>query len=131
MNFKIYLWSSSKGQVEKEGRIEIQKIEYLQDEKSFLEEIKSIFHSFWRAIMWWKNKNLMKIADTNFKKHGFYQDHTKSFTVYTDCGSKWYNHSGRRRFFYAEGMSKNVGLHGRPATKNNKKTLAKTPKSSP
>ena len=22
---------------------------------------------FWRAIIWWKNKNLMKIADTSFK----------------------------------------------------------------
>ena len=50
----------------KEGRTEIQKIEYLENEKSFLDEIRSIFHSFWRAIMWWKNKNLMKIADTSF-----------------------------------------------------------------
>ena len=29
-------------------------------------EIKSSFHSFWRAIIWWKNKNLIKIADTSF-----------------------------------------------------------------
>ena len=35
--------------------------------KSFLDEIKSIFHSFWRAIIWWNNKNLMKIADTSCK----------------------------------------------------------------
>ena len=53
-------------QVKKEGRREIQKIEYLKTEKSFSDEIKSIFHSFWRAIIWWKNKNLMKIADTSF-----------------------------------------------------------------
>ena len=33
-------------QVEKEGRTEIQKFEYLENEKSFLDEIKSIFHSF-------------------------------------------------------------------------------------
>ena len=32
-----------------------------QDWKSFLDEIESIFHSFWRAIIWWKNKNLIKI----------------------------------------------------------------------
>ena len=32
-----------------------------------VDEIKSIFHSFWMAIIWWKNKNLMKIADTSFK----------------------------------------------------------------
>ena len=31
---------------EKEGRTEIQKFEYLDNEKSFLDEIKSIFHSF-------------------------------------------------------------------------------------
>ena len=52
-------------QAEKEGRTEIQKIEYLENEKSFLDEIKSIFHSFWRAIIWWKK--LIKIADTSFK----------------------------------------------------------------
>ena len=32
-----------------------------------VDEIKSIFHSFWMAIIWWKNKNLMKTADTSFK----------------------------------------------------------------
>ena len=31
---------------EKEGRPEIQKFEYLKNEKSFLQEIKCIFHSF-------------------------------------------------------------------------------------
>ena len=45
----------------------LKKIEYLENEKSFLDEIKSIFHSFWRAIIWWKNKDLMKTADTSFK----------------------------------------------------------------
>ena len=57
--------------VEKEGRPEIQKFEYLENEKSFLHEIKRIFNSFWRAIIWWKNKNLMKIADTSFKQKRF------------------------------------------------------------
>ena len=35
----------------KEGKTEIQKSEYLKNEKSFLDEIKNIFHSFWRAII--------------------------------------------------------------------------------
>ena len=37
-----------------------QKLEYLENEKSFLDEIKNIFHSFLRAMIWWKNKNLIK-----------------------------------------------------------------------
>ena len=31
---------------EKEGKTEIQKSEYLENEKSFLDEIKNIFHGF-------------------------------------------------------------------------------------
>ena len=30
----------------KRGKMEIQKFEYLENEKSFLDEIKNIFHSF-------------------------------------------------------------------------------------
>ena len=41
----------------KEGKREIQKCEYLKNKKSYLDEIKGIFHSFWRAIIWWKIKN--------------------------------------------------------------------------
>ena len=47
INFNIYLGSSSKAMVDrkkKEGKIEIQKIKYLQNENSFLDEIKNIFH---------------------------------------------------------------------------------------
>ena len=33
-------------QAEKEGRTEIQKSEYLENKKNFLDEMKSIFHSF-------------------------------------------------------------------------------------
>ena len=46
----------------KSGREEekIPKFEYLENKKSFWNEIKNIFHSFWRAIIWWKNKNLIK-----------------------------------------------------------------------
>ena len=32
--------------MENERRTEIQKIEYLENKKGFLDEIKSIFHSF-------------------------------------------------------------------------------------
>ena len=46
---------------------ETQKIEYLENENNFIDEMKSSFHSFWRAIIGWKNENLMKIADTSFK----------------------------------------------------------------
>ena len=38
----------------KEGK-KLQKFEYLKKEKSFFNEIKNIFCSFWRAIIWWKN----------------------------------------------------------------------------
>ena len=38
----------------KERKKKIQKFEYLEKEKSFLDEIKNIFQSFWRAIIWWK-----------------------------------------------------------------------------
>ena len=46
----------------KRGREEekLQKLEYLENEKSFLDEIKNIFHSFCRATIWWKNKNFIK-----------------------------------------------------------------------
>ena len=43
-------------QEEKEGKTEIQKIEYLEKEKSFLDEIKSIFHDYLGTIIWRKNE---------------------------------------------------------------------------
>ena len=43
----------------KEGK-ELQKFEYLENEKSFLDERKNIFHSFWRAVIWPEKKNLIK-----------------------------------------------------------------------
>ena len=36
--------------------------EYLGNEKSFFDKTKNTFHSFRRAIIWWKNKNLIKIS---------------------------------------------------------------------
>ena len=35
---------------EKEGKTKIQKLEYLENDKSFLDEIKSIFHRFCRGL---------------------------------------------------------------------------------
>ena len=49
------------------GREKIHKFEYLENERSFLDEIKNIFYSFWRAMIWWKNKRLIKIVDASFK----------------------------------------------------------------
>ena len=42
------------------GREKLQKFEYLKNKKSFLDKVKNIFHSFRRAIILWKNKNLIK-----------------------------------------------------------------------
>ena len=53
----IYTFESGKCGKEEE---KLQKFEFLKNEKSFLDEIKNIFHSFWRAITWWKNKKLIK-----------------------------------------------------------------------
>ena len=47
--FKIYIQSSCKamaGSGENEEKTEMQKFEYLENEKRFLDEIKSIFRSF-------------------------------------------------------------------------------------
>ena len=45
------------------------KSEYLENKKSFLDEIKNIFHSFWRPIIWWEIKIWLKIPDTSFYLH--------------------------------------------------------------
>ena len=38
------------------GKLEIQKFEYLENKKRFLDEIKSIFHNYLRAIFGEKMK---------------------------------------------------------------------------
>ena len=65
INYSISICPFESGKCGKEGK-KRQKFEYLENEKSSLDEIKNIFHRFWRAIIWWKNKNLKKIADTSF-----------------------------------------------------------------
>ena len=42
------------GKCGQEGRQKLTK-QYLKNEKSISDEIESIFHSFWRVIVWWKN----------------------------------------------------------------------------
>ena len=39
---------------------------------SILDEIKNIFDSFWRPIIWWKNKNLIKNSGHKLKVEGEY-----------------------------------------------------------
>ena len=59
INLKIYRGSSSKAMADREKkrrRWKYKKFEYLKNEKTFLDEIKNIFHSSWRAIIWWKIK---------------------------------------------------------------------------
>ena len=61
MNIKIFLESTSKAMADKEkkeGKTKIQKFEYLETKKSFSDERKNIFQSFWRAIICWKIKIL-------------------------------------------------------------------------
>ena len=48
--------------------MEIQKFEYIKNEKSLLYEIKSIFHKYLGAVIWWKNE---KIANTSFNMKHF------------------------------------------------------------
>ena len=50
--FPFVLLNLESGKEEKK----LQKYEYLENKKSFLDEIKNIVHSFWRAITWWKYK---------------------------------------------------------------------------
>ena len=59
INYSTSVCPFKSGKFRKEVK-KLQKFKYLENEKSFLNEIKNIFHSFWRAIIWWKNKNLIK-----------------------------------------------------------------------
>ena len=51
MNYSIFDCPFESGKCGKEGE-KLQKFEYLKNKKSFLDEIKNIFHSFRRAIIW-------------------------------------------------------------------------------
>ena len=59
INYSISICLFESGKCVKEGK-KLQKFEYLEKEKSFLDKIKNILHSFWRPFIWWKNRNLIK-----------------------------------------------------------------------
>ena len=55
MKFKIYLGSNSKAMADSEkGENRDTKVWISQNENCFLDEIKNIFHCFWRNIIWGK-----------------------------------------------------------------------------
>ena len=51
INFFLDNWWHHK-QGKNEGKTEMYKHEYLTNEKNFLDETKSIFHNYERAIIW-------------------------------------------------------------------------------
>ena len=51
INYSTSICPFESGKCGMEGK-KLQKFEYLENEKSFLGEIKSIFHSFRQAIIW-------------------------------------------------------------------------------
>ena len=69
----FWIWKAWK------GREKIQKFEYLENKKSFLDEIKKNFHSFWRAIIYWRNKNLIKNSGHKLLAHVLIKLHLPSF----------------------------------------------------
>ena len=67
INYTISICPFQSKKCGKEGK-KLQKFEYVKNKKSFFDEIKNIFYNFLRAIIWWKNKNLIKTGDTSFNK---------------------------------------------------------------
>ena len=59
INYSTSICPFGSGRCGKEGK-KLQKLEYLKNEKSFLDEVKNIFRSF-------KGLSFCKIADTSFK----------------------------------------------------------------
>ena len=51
INYSTSICPFESGKCGKEGK-KLQKFEYLENEKSFADEMKNIFHSFWRAVIW-------------------------------------------------------------------------------
>ena len=56
INYFIFICPFESGKWGKEGK-KVQKIEYLKNKKNFSDEIKSIFHSLWRAVIWCKDSS--------------------------------------------------------------------------
>ena len=72
INFKIFLESTSKAMADREkkwGRRKYKNwISWEWKELFRWNKEHLIFHSFWRATIWWKIKISWKIVDTSFKK---------------------------------------------------------------
>ena len=62
INYSTCIFPFESGKCGAEGK-KLQKFEYLENKKSFLDEIKNIFHIFWKLTIWWKNKNLIKNSE--------------------------------------------------------------------
>ena len=75
----FYIWKLWK------GREKIQTFEYLENGKSFLDEMKSIFHSFWGALLVIK----IKIAGTSFKVFTIFKFHQIKENCF--CLEAWVN----------------------------------------
>ena len=65
VNYSTSIYPFVSGKCGNEGK-KLQTFECLENEKSFLDEIRNTFHSFWRAFIWWKKID-KKIADASFK----------------------------------------------------------------
>ena len=53
--------------------MEIQKFEYLENEKSFLDEIKIVFHTFLKGYHLVRNKNMIKYSENKPLRTPFLQ----------------------------------------------------------
>ena len=51
INYYTSICSLVSGMCGKAGE-KLQKFEYLENKKSFLDDTQNTFHSFWRAIIW-------------------------------------------------------------------------------
>ena len=62
INYSTSICPFESGKCGKEEE-KLQKFEYPENGKNFLDEIKNIFYNFWRTIIWWKKiKIWQKIA---------------------------------------------------------------------
>ena len=50
-NYYSFIWSFGSGECGKEGK-KLQKFEYIENEKSSLNEIKNIFKNTWNVFFW-------------------------------------------------------------------------------
>ena len=67
INYSTFICRIEFGKCGKEED-KLQKLEYLENEKSFLGEMENIFHNFRRAINWWKKKKKKKLAKNSGQK---------------------------------------------------------------